>query len=42
MKTKIKNKFQNPNLIFGNEIQKRKLKIKIEMEDWKWLSKWIM
>ena len=33
MKTKIKNEFQNPNLIFGNEIQKRKLKIKIEMED---------
>lgn len=28
MKTKIKNEFQNPNLIFGNEIQKRKLKIK--------------
>ena len=33
MKTKTKNEFQNPNLIFGNEIQKRKLKIKIEMED---------
>lgn len=28
MKTKIKNKFQNPDLIFGNEIQKRKLKMK--------------
>ena len=30
MKTKIKtkNEFQNPNLIFGNEIQKRKLKMK--------------
>ena len=30
MKTKIKtkNEFQNPNLIFGNEIQKRKLKLK--------------
>ena len=25
MKTKIKNEFQNPDLIFGNEIQKRKL-----------------
>ena len=33
MKIKIKNEFQNPDLIFGNEIQKRKLKIKIEMED---------
>ena len=30
MKMKIKNEFQNPDLIFGNEIQKRKLKIKIE------------
>ena len=32
MKTKIKNDFQNqnPNLIFGNEIQKRKLKIENE------------
>ena len=29
-KTKIKNEFQNPNLIFGNENQKRKLKIKNE------------
>lgn len=28
MKMKIKNEFQNPNLIFGNEIQKRKLKLK--------------
>ena len=28
MKTKIKNEFQNPNLIFENEIQKRKLKLK--------------
>lgn len=28
MKTKIKNEFQNPNLIFENEIQKRKLKFK--------------
>ena len=33
MKTKIKtkNEFQNPNLIFGNEIQKRKLKLKNEI-----------
>ena len=30
MKTKIKNEFQNPDLIFGNENQKRKLKIKNE------------
>ena len=32
MKTKIKtkNEFQNPDLIFGNEIQKRKTKIEIE------------
>ena len=28
MKIKTKNEFQNPNLIFGNEIQKRKLKLK--------------
>ena len=28
MKTKIKNEFQNPDLIFGNEIQKRKSKLK--------------
>ena len=28
MKTKIKNEFQNPNLIFENEIQKRKSKLK--------------
>ena len=28
MKMKIKNEFQNPNLIFGNEIQKRKSKLK--------------
>ena len=28
MKTKIKNEFQNPKLIFGNEIQNRKLKLK--------------
>ena len=33
MKTKTKNEFQNPNLIFGNEIQKRKTKIKIENEN---------
>ena len=32
MKTKIKNEFQNPDLIFGNENQKRKLKI--ENENW--------
>ena len=31
MKTKIKNDFQNPNLIFGNENQKRKLKLKNEI-----------
>ena len=30
-KIKIKNEFQNPNLIFGNEIQKRKTKIKNEI-----------
>ena len=32
MKTKIKNEFQNPDLIFGNENenQKRKLKMKID------------
>ena len=29
-KIKIKNEFQNPDLIFGNENQKRKLKIKNE------------
>ena len=39
-KIKIKNEFQNPNLIFGNEIQN-------ENQNWnggskKWLSKWIM
>ena len=28
MKMKIKNEFQNPDLIFGNENQKRKLKLK--------------
>lgn len=28
MKTKIKNEFQHPDLIFGNENQKRKLKLK--------------
>lgn len=28
MKIKIKNEFQNPDLIFGNENQKRKLKLK--------------
>lgn len=28
MKMKIKNEFQNPDLIFGNENQKRKLKSK--------------
>ena len=27
-KIKIKNEFQNPDLIFGNEIQKRKSKLK--------------
>ena len=27
-KIKIKNEFQNPDLIFGNENQKRKLKLK--------------
>lgn len=31
MKTKIKNEFQNPDLIFGNENQKRKLKLKNKM-----------
>ena len=35
MKTKTKNEFQNPNLIFGNEIQKRKLKMKIDFYFWK-------
>ena len=30
MKTKIKNEFQNPDLIFGNENQKRKSKMKID------------
>ena len=35
MKTKIKNEFQNPDLIFGNEIQKRKLKMKIDFYFWK-------
>ena len=30
MKTKIKNEFQNPNLIFGNENQNWKTKIEIE------------
>ena len=35
MKTKIKNEFQNPNLIFGNENQKRKLKLKIDFYFWK-------
>lgn len=33
MKTKIKNEFQNPDLIFGNEIQKRKSKTKIENQN---------
>ena len=37
-KIKIKNEFQNPDLIFGNEIQKRKLKLKNEI--WKWKSEW--
>ena len=32
-KIKIKNEFQNPNLIFGNENQKRKLKS--ENQNWK-------
>ena len=37
MKTKIKtkNEFQNPDLIFGNEIQKRKSKLKIDFYFWK-------
>ena len=35
MKTKIKNEFQNPDLIFGNENQKRKLKMKIDFYFWK-------
>ena len=35
MKTKIKNEFQNPDLIFGNENQKRKLKLKIDFYFWK-------
>ena len=30
MKMKIKNDFQNSNLIFGNENQKRKSKMKID------------
>ena len=30
MKTKIKNDFQNPDLIFKNENQKRKSKTKID------------
>ena len=30
MKIKTKNEFQNPNLIFGNENQKRKSKLKID------------
>ena len=30
-KIKIKNEFQNPDLIFGNENQKRKLKLKNEI-----------
>ena len=34
-KIKIKNEFQNPDLIFGNEIQKRKLKMKIDFYFWK-------
>ena len=33
MKTKIKNEFQNPDLIFGNEIQKRKFKIILTNEN---------
>ena len=35
MKTKIKNEFQNPDLIFGNENQKQKLKMKIDFYFWK-------
>ena len=35
MKTKTKNEFQNPDLIFGNENQKRKLKMKIDFYFWK-------
>ena len=34
-KIKIKNEFQNPDLIFGNENQKRKLKLKIDFYFWK-------
>ena len=30
MKTKIKNEFQNPNLIFGNENQNCKMKLENE------------
>ena len=30
MKTKIKNEFQNPDLVFGNENQKQKSKMKID------------
>ena len=33
MKTKIKNEFQNPNLIFGNENQNWKTKIENEKDD---------
>ena len=38
MKTKIKNEnqFQNPNLIFGNENQKRKLKLKNKIDFYFW------
>ena len=32
MKTKIKNEFQNPDLIFGNENQKRKSKLKMKID----------
>ena len=31
MKTKTKNEFQNPNLIFGNEIQKHIDKWKLKL-----------
>ena len=31
MKTKIKNEFQNPDLIFENKNEKRKLKLKNEI-----------
>ena len=36
MKTKIKNEFQNPDLIFGNENQKRKSKLKMKIDFYFW------